>query len=122
VEVQSKAKVLLVDGSFIDYIERVLGENGIVDFTIIEKFNSIMDEQIKERDDWCIRSNWDERAHEFIADGYSRRDIEFDDVADLEEYLTPTIILEIAQEYIKKYFDNDMDLLDDMEIYVKSCQ
>lgn len=120
-EVQSKAKVLLVDGSFINYIKRILRENNIIDFMVMESFNIMMDEQIQEIDGWTIESNWYDNAHEFIADGYSRRDIKFIDQEDLQENLRPTIILEIAQDYIKKYFENDMDLLNDMERYVKSC-
>jgi len=121
VEIQSKAKVLLVDGSFIDYIERVLGENNIKDFMILEHFDAEMDTQFAEKDNWAIRENWNEKAHEYIADGYSRQDIEFDVANDVIESLKPEIILEIAQDYIQKYFDNDMDFLDDMEKYVKSC-
>lgn len=116
-----KAKILLQYGSFQHYIEEILEKNNIQNFIIEEYFTEELTRVSQQYDEWTISSNWEEGYADFIADGYSRDDIEYEDYDDLEEDLSGDIIIDIAQYYIEKYFDGDNDLLDDVQIFVKSC-
>ena len=116
-----KAKILLQDNSFQIYINKELERNNIQDFIINEYFTKQLEKQIDEYEKAAIETNWIDSYSDFIIEGYSRDDIEYSDYKELEENLTSEIITDIAQYYIEKYFDNDMDLLDDMEKYVKLC-
>jgi hypothetical protein len=120
-EDDKKAKILLNDGSFIEFITKVLGKNNIQDFMVEEYFTEELTKQSQDYERAFIASNWSEEAQDFIADGYSRDDIEYEDYEELDEDLTRDIILDITQYYLEKYFNNDNDMLDDMEKYVKSC-
>lgn len=120
-ENDKKAKILLNDGSFKKLIDRVLRKNKIEDFMIDEYFFEELAIKSENFDKALIKSYWNSEGEDFIADGYSRDDIEYEDTDELKEDLILEIITNIAQYYIEKYFDNDMDLLDDMEKYVKQC-
>lgn len=116
-----KAKILLQYGSFQHYIEEVLEKNNIQNFMVEEYFTEEIAKASQQYDEWAIGSNWGESYADFIADGYSRDDIEYDDYDDLEEALAVEIIIDIAQYYIEKYFYGDNDLLDDVQAFIKSC-
>lgn len=120
-EDNEKAKILLNDGSYKKFIAGVLGKNNIQDFIIEEYFTEELSKQLSEFDKALILSNWENEGQDFIADGYSRDEIEYENYEELEEDLTSDIIIDISQYYIEKYFNNDMGLLDDMEKYVKLC-
>ena len=88
---------------------------------IEEYFTEELTKQSQDYDRAMIASNWDDEYPNFLADGYTRDDIEYQDYEELEEDLTREITLDIAQYYLEKYFEDDVDMLDDVERYVKSC-
>lgn len=120
-EDHTKAKILLQDGSFQDYIINILTKNNIQDFMIEEYYTEELTRLSQEYEPHAIESNWSSSYEDFIADGYSRDDIEYEDYDELEEDLSRDIIIDISQYYLGKYFDDDSDLLEDMQKYVKSC-
>jgi len=120
-EYNEKAKILLSSGSFSLYVQRVLEENDIISEELVNELFNKTEEAKEDYDKWAIRSNWSEMAHEFLADGYTRNDIEYDDYDELENDLLIDIILEMSEEIVERYFKNDKDMLDDVQKYIKSC-
>lgn len=116
-----KAKILLNNGSFKNYIDFIFKKYDIITDEIENDFYNQIEKRKEEYDEWKIKINWNGNSSDFIADGYRRNDIEYENYQELEEGLKPEIILEMAQTFVKKYFDNDNDFLDEVENYIKSC-
>lgn len=120
-EYNEKAKILLSSGSFSSHVQRVFEENDIIPEELANILYNKVEEAKEEYDKWAIRSNWSEMAHEFLADGYSRNDIDYDDYEELENDLIIDAVLEMAEEFVEKFFNNDKDMLNDVQKYIESC-
>jgi len=120
-EDNEKAKILLSSGSFSSHVQRVFEENDIIPEELANILYDKVEEAKEDYDKWAIRSNWSEMAHEFLADGYSRNDIDYDDYEELENDLVIDAVLEMAEEFVEKFFNNDKDMLNDVQKYIESC-
>lgn len=120
-EYNEKAKILLSSGSFSSHVQRVFEENDIIPEELANILYDKVEDAKEDYDKWAIRSNWSEMAHEFLADGYSRNDIDYDDYEELENDLVIDAVLEMAEEFVEKFFNNDKDMLNDVQKYIESC-